>query len=124
MPPIPRDTSLDSTLALLREGYTFIPNRRRRYGTDIFATRLMLRPVVCITGGEAAEFFYGGDRFTRKRSLPPTTLRLLQDKGSVQLLDGEAHQWRKRMFMSLMTPSSLERLSTAAASGWLAARER
>lgn len=34
--------SLDSTLALLADGYTFIAKRCRRYESDIFETRLML----------------------------------------------------------------------------------
>jgi fatty-acid peroxygenase len=32
MAHMPRDKSLDSTLALLRDGYVFIPNRCARYG--------------------------------------------------------------------------------------------
>jgi len=43
----------------------------------------MLRKVICTMGEEAATMFYPADRFTRKRALPPTTLRLLQDKGSM-----------------------------------------
>jgi fatty-acid peroxygenase len=42
MTQIPRDNSLDSTLSLLSEGYTFISTRCERYQSDIFATRLML----------------------------------------------------------------------------------
>ena len=41
---IPHDRALDSTLALLREGYTFLPNRRHRYQSDIFGLRLMASP--------------------------------------------------------------------------------
>lgn len=40
MPHIPRDKSLDSTLSLLRNPYGFISSRCRRYGTDMFQTRL------------------------------------------------------------------------------------
>lgn len=36
VPPLPRDRSLDSTLALLRDPYRFISKRRRRYGPTIF----------------------------------------------------------------------------------------
>ncbi|MES0069597.1 hypothetical protein NKJ73_27915 [Mesorhizobium sp. M0074] len=79
--PIPR-AAFDSTLALLREGYDFISARCRRMNTDIFATRLMLRPAICVRGAEAAEMFYGGDHFTRIGAMPQTTLRLLQDKAA------------------------------------------
>jgi cytochrome P450 len=104
MASIPRDRQLDSTLALLSEGYTFISKRCRLYGSDIFETRLMLRKAICMMGEEAASEFYHADRFTRVGAMPKTALRLLQDTGGVALLDGQAHQWRKQMFMSLMTP--------------------
>lgn len=70
----------DSTLALLSEGYEFIPRRCRRNRSDIFETRLMLTKAICMTGQEAAEVFYKPGRFTRKGALPQTTLRLLQDR--------------------------------------------
>jgi fatty-acid peroxygenase len=112
--------SKDSTLALLREGYAFIPNRCRRHGTDAFETRLMLRKAICMMGEEAAEVFYEPDRFTRKGALPQTTLRLLQDQGSAQVMDGEAHRHRKRMFMSLMSPESIRELADATDDRWRA----
>jgi hypothetical protein len=37
-----------------------------------------------------------------------TTLMLLQDWGSVQTLDGEAHRHRKQTFMSALIRSSVE----------------
>jgi fatty-acid peroxygenase len=115
-----RVLSTDSTLALLSEGYAFIPTRCRRYGTDVFETRLMLTKAVCMLGEEAAEVFYEPSRFTRKGALPQTTLRLLQDKGSAQVMDDEAHRWRKQMFMSLMTPTGIQRLTDVMADQWRA----
>ena len=108
----------DETLALLSEGYEFIPNRCEHHRSDLFETRLMLTRAVCITGEEAAEVFYEPGRFTRKGALPQTTLRLLQDRGSAQVLDGEAHRWRKRMFMSLMSPEGIRRLNERADDCW------
>lgn len=110
MSEIPRERSVDSTIAFVREGYTFIGRRCRRLSTDVFRTRLMLRPVVCVQGEEAARMFYQPDRFTRRRAMPPTALFLLQDKGSVQLLDGERHRQRKQMFLSLMSPPAIAAL--------------
>jgi fatty-acid peroxygenase len=65
-----RRLAQDETLALLAEGYDFIPERCRRNRSDIFETRLMLARVVCMVGEEAAEVFYEPDRFTRKGALP------------------------------------------------------
>ncbi|HKF83151.1 MAG TPA: cytochrome P450 [Solirubrobacterales bacterium] len=81
----------------------------------------MGQPVVCISGREAAGFFYGGERFTRRRAIPRPTLTLLQDFGSVQGLDGQAHRHRKAMFMDLMSSESIGRLCRLAEEEWQAA---
>ena len=65
-----------------------------------------------------AEFFYGGDRFTRKGAMPPTAMRLLQDKGTSQQLDGLAHRHRKLMFMEQMTPTCIQELVDAMVDQW------
>jgi fatty-acid peroxygenase len=115
---IPRDTSLDSSLALLREGYHFISNRKNRFQSDIFETRLMFKKVVCITGEEAGQIFYGGNRMTRKGAVPFNTVTLLQDYGSVQTLDDQAHLLRKQMFLSFLNQSSVEKLVEIAKEEW------
>jgi fatty-acid peroxygenase len=100
---IPVDSyRVDATLALLREGYTFLPDRFRRLRTNIFRTRLMLRDTLCLCGPGAARLFYGGDGLTRIGAMPQTVLRLLQDKESVQQLDGANHRHRKAMFIRLL----------------------
>lgn len=125
MKVIPHDPALDSTIALLREGYDFIARRCDRLGTDIFATRLMLKRAICVRGASAAEMFYGGNHFTRNGAMPQTTMRLLQDKGSVQSLDDGAHRHRKAMFLSiLLAPEQVEDLRTIFHEEWLAAVER
>ncbi|WP_369066858.1 hypothetical protein [Kocuria carniphila] len=57
------DLSMDSTLALAWQGYEFVSRRCERYGTDVFQTRLLLEPTVCLRGAEAAQVFYDADRF-------------------------------------------------------------
>src|SRR4051812_9084503 len=120
MPSIPQDPSPDSSLALLREGYAFISNRCHRFGSDLFQTRLMLTRAVCIQGAEAAAQFYWPDRFTRRFAMPRFSLSLIQDFGSVMVMDGEAHRRRKAMFLSLMTPGALQHLSDLTAQHWRA----
>ncbi len=117
---IPRDLAFDSSIALLSEGYNFIANRCSRYQSDLFETRLMGRKAICTMGADAAEMFYHPDRFTRVQALPITVLLLLQDIGSVQTLDGDAHRHRKQMFMSLMPPASIARLANLTAEQWQA----
>lgn len=118
MSPIVKEKTIDSSLAFLSEGYKFISNRCERYKTDIFETRLTFKKVICVRGEEAAKVFYHQDRFTRKGAVPSTTLMLLQDKGSVQTLDGKTHQHRKKMFMALMTQASIEKLVQATIQQW------
>jgi fatty-acid peroxygenase len=62
--------------------------------------------------------FYQPDRFTRKKALPPTTLMLLQDYGSVQLQDADAHRRRKQLFVSLADPARVRELIMLAHSCW------
>lgn len=108
---IPRDPTLDSTFALLREGYPFIQNRRRKLASDIFETRLLLQPTICLGGEEAARLFYRTDLFHREGAAPGRLRKTLFGEGGVQGLDGEEHRARKALFMDLMTPDSLGRLN-------------
>lgn len=101
---LPSPPERDSTLAFLREGYDFISNRCNALGSDAFATRLMLRPVTCLRGAEAATMFYAPGRMSRRGAMPRSVVRLLQDHGSVQALDGAAHRQRRALFLGAMTP--------------------
>lgn len=91
-PQVPRDTLPESKIALLINGNAFISNRCKHHQSDIFETRLFSRDVYCVSGWRAAEAFYYPDRFTRIGGMPKTTLRLLQDKGSVAVLSGAPSQ--------------------------------
>ena len=84
----------------------------------MFRAGLMLTPAVFTAGAEAAEMFYAPGRFTRKRALLFTTVKLLQDYDSVQTLDGAAHRHRKAMFMDLMGDKAIPRLVDLAAEEW------
>jgi fatty-acid peroxygenase len=117
---VPDAGGFDHTLALLAEGYRFLPSRCERLGSDVFTTRLMLRRVVCVRGEDAARMFYQPGRFSRKHAIPPNALSLLQDYGSAQWLDGEAHRKRKGMLMSLLGPLERQRLVGLAAAQWRA----
>lgn len=120
MPRIPHDKSPDSTLALLRDPYGFIAKRCRRYESDLFQTRLLLRPTLCMSGPEAAQLFYDTSRFMRSGATPARLQKTLFGRGGVQGLDDEAHRHRKEMFLSLMTPERLARLAEATAREWKA----
>lgn len=124
MPQIPREQGFDQTLALLRDPYHFIARRCRRHGADLFETRLLLQPTICLTGPEAAALFYDPQRFMRQGAMPGAIRKTLLGVGGVQGLDGEAHRHRKRMFMALMSPEAIDRLVAITAGEWEAAAAR
>jgi fatty-acid peroxygenase len=110
MSAIPRDKSLDMSIPLLRNGFTFIPDRCREYRSDLFRGRLLGMPVVCMSGPEAASVFYDPDNFIRKGAIPKRIQKTLLGENGVQTLDADRHRHRKEMFMSMMTPGSLHQL--------------
>ncbi|MFD2091413.1 cytochrome P450 [Blastococcus deserti] len=115
---------VDSSVSLLWEGYRFGSRRFARAGADLFDTRLMLTRATFTYGEEAARHFYTPDRLTRKGALPLPNLALLQDVGSVQVLDGAEHRHRKAMFLSMMTPAALDELVALFEQEWGEAERR
>jgi fatty-acid peroxygenase len=120
----PRDRSPDSTIALARDGYRFFAKRRQRYASDLFQTRLLFRPTVCMAGREAATIFYDAERFERRNAAWRRVRRTLVGEGGVQGLDGDAHRCRKRMLMSIMTPGGIRELVELFTTDWDASLDR
>lgn len=118
MHSLPGNRTLDETLALRREGYRFFINRFERYKSDLFTSRLLLKPALCARGPEAVALFYRSNKLTRVGALPPTALRLLQDKRSALQLDDQAHEKRKAMFMTMMDEPSIDRLCALFVGCW------
>lgn len=118
MPDIPRDGDFDGTLALMRDPYGYVSERCRRYGSDLFETRLMLRRTVCMAGPAAARLFYDNRRFTRSGVAPGWLKETLFGRGGVQGLDGEAHRHRKAMFLALTAPERVAELGRITADMW------
>lgn len=117
---IPNDNSLDSSLALMLDGYLFIKNRTRRYRSDLFRTRLLLQKVICMSGKEAAEIFYDTDRFQRYNAAPKRVQKTLFGVSAIQSMDGSAHIQRKQLFLTLTASMQQKRLSELAAEQWQA----
>ncbi len=121
--PLDSTAPFDSTLPFLREGYSFVSARCDAMGTDVFTSRMLLRPVTFLRGEEAAGLFYDDGLFTRQEAMPPSVQLLLQDKGSVQALDGSAHRHRKHAFLSLMGDGAMRRLGEIFDEEWAAMLE-
>lgn len=118
---MPAEKGLDHSLDLLSEGYLFIRNRRWKYQSDLFQTRLMGQPVICMAGKEAAQLFYDENVFQRKGAAPKRVQKTLFGEKAIQTMDGSPHKHRKLLFMSLMTPEKLKQLSVYTKMQWEAA---
>ncbi len=122
--PIPKEQGLDHSVDFLREGYHFVPNRRKGFQSNIFETRLLGERAICLGGEDGAELFYDVERFVREDAAPKRLLKTLFGEDGVQTLDGPAHTHRKRMFMSLMFPGNIDRLTRLVSREWERALDR
>lgn len=91
---IPRDSSLDSSLALLKEGYLFLQNWTKKFKSDIFGLRLMARNVICISGKEAVALFYDTQKFERQNAVPKRVQKTEQ-------LNYAANSWQAQKTIQL-----------------------
>ena len=121
---IPRDGNADDALALLHDGYAYGTRRFRRLGSDAFRTRLLGRPTIVMRGREASAVFGDHRRMSRAGAIPRSVMHLLQDEGSVQSLEGEAHHHRKAVFLHLLDDEGAARLADASGREWEAAARR
>lgn len=115
---MPHEDGIDHTLSLMREGYLYILNRRRSFNSDVFETRFLGRKTICMGGKEAAEIFYDPEKFKREGAAPNRLKETMFGKNGVQGLDGQKHKHRKEMFMSLMSPNDLKRLTDITNEEW------
>ncbi len=119
-----RTISHDLTLALLREGYALLPNRRRDFGGSDFRLRILGKPAVCVCGPEATRRFYDDALFVRNGALPGPVQRTLTGVGAVHTLDDAPHTQRKGMFMALEDPVAVKGVVDRTVAEWDAAQRR
>lgn len=100
----------DQTISFLKNPYGFISEEAKKRKAQSFETRLLLRKTICMTGAEAAAFFYNPDYFMRKGAAPSPIKATLFGRGGLQDMDGVAHRRRKEMIMSLLTQEKITAL--------------
>ncbi|KHE67776.1 cytochrome P450 [Halobacillus sp. BBL2006] len=115
---VPKDRTIDNTIALFKDGYEFVPKRVQSHHLDVYETRLLGEKVALISGEEGAKLFYDTDRMNRNGALPSRVLKTLFGEDAIQTMDGDAHTHRKLLFMSLMTPEALENLRELTTTYW------
>lgn len=116
----------DSALALMAQGYAWLPDRRRRSRGKPVHCRLMGKNAVALHGPEAVRFFYT-TRTTSSATaaLPGPVLDTLFGRGAVHTLDDREHQVRKALFMTLLKDrGGLNSLAEYLRVEWDLARQR
>ncbi|MFD9043840.1 cytochrome P450 [Streptomyces bottropensis] len=114
-----RTPLVDSSLAVLVRGYTWLPDRWRRTTGPLVRARLMGQHAVALQGPEAVRFFYDEGHVERATALPDPVLSTLFGHGAVHTLDGPPHRVRKQMFLSLLTgPQAVTGLVDHVAAAW------
>jgi len=124
MSTAPQEAGFDHSLAFLADPYRYISSRCRGLGSDLFETRILLQPAICMSGPEAAAVFYDPERFQRAGAAPEPLQATLFGKGGVQGLDGAAHRERKALFMKVVEPERVAALAGFVASEWWSAARR
>ncbi|MCA1010307.1 cytochrome P450 [Halobacillus halophilus] len=115
---VPKDRTIDNTLAIFKDGYEFISKRVQNNHLDVYETRVLGEKVALLSGEEGAKLFYDTNRMNRKNALPGRVLKTLFGEDAIQTMDGKAHTHRKLLFMSLMTPEALASLKVITKKHW------
>lgn len=120
MSTIKKDSGLDNTLKVLKQGYKYTENQRKRLNSDnIFETRgLGGKRIIFLSGKNAAETFYDNDKIEREGMLPKRVVNTLFGKGAIHTTTGKVHIDRKALFMSLMTEGNLQYLRELTRNQW------
>ncbi|MFL6695380.1 MAG: cytochrome P450, partial [Ramlibacter sp.] len=115
---IPRVPGLDHSMRFLADPYRFIGLECDALGSDAIRVRMMLQPMLCLRGPEAASLFYDKRRFLRAGAAPEAVRATLFGKGGVQTLDGAAHLARKEFFLTVCGRAATHALAAIAADEW------
>jgi fatty-acid peroxygenase len=109
---------MDSTLGILKKGYTYFGEKFDARNTDVYPTRLFLKKTIAIRGRDAAKLFSDREKFIRKGATPKRFQKTLFGEGGVQGLDHEAHIDRKALFMNSMDVEKLKQLDLIYENHW------
>src|SRR5699024_2838339 len=67
---MPQVRGIDEGFNLVKQGYSYMLNRRRQLKSNVFEMRLFGKKVICMGGRNAAELFYDENKFERKGAIP------------------------------------------------------
>ncbi|WP_217254839.1 cytochrome P450 [Streptomyces sp. AC602_WCS936] len=109
---------MDRTLAVLTEGYAWLPDRMRESADSVVRTRLLGKPALAVRGPDAVRFFYDEAHVHRHGAIPAPVLDTLFGQGAVHTLDGDAHRARKELFLPLLDPDRVAGLTGHVTEAW------
>src|SRR5699024_2590153 len=112
MGTIKRDKGLDNTLKVMKQGYLYITNQRKRLGSENIFERRSLggKKIIVISGKDAAELFYYNDKIERRATLPKRVVHTMYGKRAIHTTTPKKHIDRKAIFMSLVNEGNLKHL--------------
>lgn len=120
---------LGETLAFVKDPFTFVKERRARYGR-VFRTNLLGRMTAVLIGPEPLEAFYDPANVMREGANPANIQTLFGGTGVINGLDGAAHGERKAFVTAALSRDAVEsylpamtRHVDAALARWAAAGE-
>jgi fatty-acid peroxygenase len=116
---------LDAALPLLADPSRYISRRCAALGTDLFETRLRLRPAICMRGADAARLFYDPDRFARAGGVDrkPVFPALLEAGATDALVAAFVREWEAAVpgwqaAGTIRFASAIQATLTRAVCGW------
>ncbi|MYR44672.1 cytochrome P450 [Streptomyces sp. SID5910] len=105
-------------LALLTEGYAWLPDLMRAEGDTALDLRVLGRPALAMRGPDAVRFFYDEAHVRRHGALPGPVLSTLFGHGAVHTLDGDEHRRRKSFFLPLLETDAVTGSAEHIAAAW------
>jgi fatty-acid peroxygenase len=110
--------SVPESLALLTEGYAWLPDLMRAEGDRALTLRVLGHPALAVRGPDAVRFFYDEEHVRRHGALPGPVLSTLFGHGAVHTLDGDAHRQRKSFFLPLLEADAVTGSAKHIAEAW------
>jgi fatty-acid peroxygenase len=109
---------LDRSLGVLRGGYPYLLQLRRRWSANSLELRLMGRRATVLSGPAGTRLFYDESAMRRRGAVPAPIRRTLFGSGAVHGLDDAPHKHRKALFVQLLTPAAAREIAAEAAELW------
>jgi fatty-acid peroxygenase len=114
----------DDSIALMTQGYAYLPNRRRAADGDAVELTLLGQRAVAGCGPDWTRQFYDETYVERSEALPGLVKNTLVGQGAVHTLDAADHRHRKGFFLDVLDARATCRLARSVLAAWQRAEPR